>query len=306
MTRNLSAVIATRESPLAMAQARFFARLAEERAGILCTLKTIRARGDEISGSLADIGGKELFIGNLRRALLDGEADIAVHSLKDIPAEKAEDFADIAIGFAEDPRDVFVAPRPTKLTENSLCIGTCSPRRAALLREYYPSVRVAEMRGNVQTRLKKMHNGECDGIILAAAGMRRLNLIGNAGGAADDLYVEFLPPDIFIPAPGQGMLAAECAAVRADEKIMRRLRDALRDPAAALRRVAETEFARRIGGDCHTPLGAFADKDECGQRLRAFYAGGGAFRKTVVAFSENNENGAHAAATIAAETLLQK
>lgn len=302
-------ILATRESPLALAQTRIVVN-ALKKLGVRCVIKKMSSRGDDISDrSLADIGGKELFIGRLRRALLEGSADIAVHSLKDIPAAGGDEFANVAVGFAEDPRDIFVSGKYESLAAMppDATVGTCSPRRIALLREYFPQLKTVPMRGNIQTRLQKMQDGACDGIILAAAGLRRLNLIGNAkDGAADggELHFEFLPPEVFIPAPGQGMLAAECAARRKGEAAMQNLCAAMHDPAAELRRAAETEFARLIGGDCRTPLGAFAaDKD--GMRLCAFYADGGKFRRTLAVFARADKDAARAAAREAAKTLLQ-
>ncbi len=309
-------IIATRKSPLALAQAHIVAR-ALEKFGVHRVLKKITATGDEIiDRPLADIGGKELFVNNLRRALLEGAADIAVHSMKDLPAERSPEFSTIVAGFAEDPRDVFISRRYESLAAmpKGATVGTCSPRRAALLREYFPQIRIVPMRGNVQTRLQKMRDGACDGIILAAAGLHRLNLIGMGPDypiSEVNLNFDYLSPEIFIPAPGQGMLAVECLRKNLD------LSDDARTPLTAVydalsdfesdslyRNIAESKFVRTIGGDCRTPLGAYAHIDGDDICLRAFYAGNGNFRQSCVHY-ENGNPGALYAGETAAGAVLQ-
>lgn len=283
-------ILATRKSPLALAQTET-AAAALEQNGIKCLIKTFSTAGDEITDKpLADIGGKELFVNNLRRALKEGAADIAVHSAKDMPAKPHPDFILLAAGFAEDPRDVFISPKYESLRAmpDGATVGTCSPRRAALLAEYFPKLKTVPMRGNVGTRLQKLKEGACDGTILAAAGLRRLNLIGRGADfpiSEVNINFEYLNPEIFIPAPGQGVLAAECLAAGADFSRNGRaaqIRRALQDANAAPRLAAEMKFAETVGGDCRTPLGAHAAVEKESVCLRAFYAGGKQFRKTAV------------------------
>lgn len=308
-------VIATRRSPLALAQTHIVVR-ALEKLGIRCVLKKITATGDEITDRpLADIGGKELFVNNLRRALNNGTADIAVHSMKDLPAEPSPAFAILAAGFAADPRDIFISQKYESLAAmpKGATIGTCSPRRAALLHEYFSHIKIVPMRGNVQTRLQKMQDGACDGIILAAAGLHRLNLIGkgtNFSVAGVKIHFDYLSPEIFIPAPGQGILAVECLRKNLDlsddaDTPLSKIYYSLRDDKANVRCIAERQFTRAIGGDCHTPLGAFARVDGDTICLRAFYAGGGTFRKSYVCLPYNDNSGALRAAKIAAGSVLR-
>ena len=265
--------LATRKSPLAQRQAAIIAE-ALAKVGALTEIRTFSTDGDEIDDRpLAEVGGKELFVNRLRRALLADEADFAVHSLKDMAAAETPTF-NLAVGFAEDPRDAMILP-PSSLPAADLSalpaglrVGTCSPRRAALLAEYAPHLSAVFMRGNIQTRHNKLLSGACDVLLLAAAGLHRLDLAG--------LISAYLPAQLFIPAPGQGILAMECLAARAD--ICRWL-SLINNERDLCRARAERAFAAAIGGDCHTPLGAFAEvlaEEVC---LRAFYAGDdGGFR----------------------------
>ena len=300
-------IVASRKSPLAVAQTRAAVSALEE-SGFPCRIKTFSTVGDEIADKpLADIGGKELFVNNLRRALKNGDADIAAHSFKDMPARPSPMFANLAVGFGEDPRDVFLSSRFDSLRAmpQGATVGTCSPRRAALLMEYFPKIKTVPMRGNVQTRLQKMRDGACDGIILAAAGLLRLNLLNgdaNCLNSETDICVEWLPPDIFIPAPGQGLLALECLAKRiGGGGDLQSVCAALSNKTAAPRADIESEFSRAIGGDCQTPLGAHAVLENGEVCVRLFHAVGGRFCKTIVRAADNK--GAKAAVRRAAKTL---
>ncbi|MGI9306414.1 MAG: hydroxymethylbilane synthase [Gammaproteobacteria bacterium] len=286
-------IIAARQSPLAVRQAEIVAAALAKR-GADAAIKTFSTLGDEIiNRPLADIGGKELFVKKLQSALVAGEADIAVHSLKDMAARGAAEFCAPAAGFAEDARDVFVSEQYRALREMpaGAAVGTSSPRRAALLREYFPHLTIAPVRGNVQRRIAQMQSGACGGLLLAAAGLRRLNLW-------EERY-ELLPAAQFIPAPGQGVLAAECLASRRE---LTALLARLSDPVCMARAAAERAFAAAAGGDCHTPLGAHAEV--CGDeiRLSAFYAGGGHFRQTQTTAPREEPE---AAGRKAAEILLK-
>jgi hydroxymethylbilane synthase len=244
-------VIATRESALAMWQARHVAaRLSRLYPGCTVDILGITTRGDKIlDKSLADIGGKGLFIKELEEAMKDGRADLAVHSLKDVPMDMPPGFLLAAIMSREDPRDALVSNAFRSLAElpAGSRIGTSSLRREAQLRERFPMLEVASLRGNVNTRLKKLDDGIYASIILAAAGLKRLGLA--------ERIAAFIDPADSLPAPGQGALAIECLADRAD---VAAALGPLADPKTTIAVTAERAFARRLSGSCHTPLAAYA------------------------------------------------
>ena len=243
--------IATRESALALWQAEHIrARLAALYPGCEVRLLGMTTQGDEIlDRPLADIGGKGLFIKELEVAMADGRADLAVHSLKDVPMEMPEGFALAAIGVREDPRDAFVSNNYLDLAglPGGARIGTSSLRREAQLRERDALLQVLPLRGNVNTRLRKLDEGQYDAIILAAAGLKRLGFANRIASLLD--------PEESLPAAGQGALALECRADRADVVgALAPLAD--RDTTHAT--TAERAFARALSGSCHTPLAAHA------------------------------------------------
>ena len=245
-------VIATRESALALWQAEHVrTRLAALYSHTHVDLLGITTQGDRIiDRPLAAIGGKGLFIKELEVAMAEGRADLAVHSLKDLPMELADGFVLAAITAREDPRDAFVSNRHTSLASlpEGAVVGTSSLRREAQLRERFPSLAVKPLRGNVNTRLRKLDEGQYDAIILAAAGLKRL-------GFADRI-ADLIDPSDSLPAPGQGALAIECRADRPD------LVDAfvaLADTATTLATSSERAFSRMLAGNCHTPLAAHAE-----------------------------------------------
>jgi hydroxymethylbilane synthase len=198
---------------------------------------------------LADIGGKGLFIKELEVAMADGRADLAVHSLKDVPMDMPDGFALSAITAREDPRDAFVSNHYLDLASlpGGARIGTSSLRREAQLRERDPLLSILPLRGNVNTRLRKLDEGQYDAIILAAAGLRRLGFAGR--------IASYLDPDESLPAVGQGALALECRADRAD--VIQALAP-LADRDTTLVTTAERAFSRALSGSCHTPLAAHA------------------------------------------------
>ena len=206
-------------------------------------------RGDQIlDRTLSKIGGKGLFIKELEQALQDGRADLAVHSIKDVPMELPEGFALAAIGERASPFDAFVSNQYARLEEMSegAIVGTSSLRREAQLRAKLPHLTIKPLRGNVQTRLSKLDNGDYDAVILAAAGLQRLGLDGRIR--------EILSPADSLPAAGQGALGIEIAARRTD------LADILRplnheETAACV--TAERALARALGGSCQVPLAAY-------------------------------------------------
>jgi hydroxymethylbilane synthase len=228
------------------------------------SIQSMSTRGDEIlDRSLAKIGGKGLFVKELENALQSGEAQIAVHSMKDVPMQLAEGFAIAAIGAREDPRDAFVSNRFRSLEElpSGARVGTSSLRREAQLRARFPSLTVLALRGNVQTRLRKLDAGEFDAIILAAAGLKRLGLAGRIGAV--------LSPEESLPAPGQGALGIECLQARTD--LIAALQPLEDEPSARAVR-AERALSRALGGSCQVPLGAYAQGENGTLHLRGFVA----------------------------------
>ena len=245
-------IIATRGSALALWQANHVkTRLAAVAPGLTVELSIIKTSGDVIVDvPLANLGGKGLFVKEIEQALLARTADLAVHSMKDLPADLAPGLAIAAVSMREDPRDALCARTPTTLDAlpHAARIGTSSLRRQCQLLAHRPDLRVAMLRGNVPTRLAKLDAGEFDVVVLAAAGLVRLGL-----GAR---ITQLLPPDVSIPAVAQGVLALEA---RADDARTRDLaRAAIHDEATARRIAAERAFLVRMGGSCQTPLAAHA------------------------------------------------
>ena len=221
-------------------------------------------RGDQIlDQSLSKIGGKGLFIKELEQALEDGRADIAVHSMKDMPMNVPEGFKLAAITEREDPRDAFVSNRFSNLDalpEGSI-VGTSSLRRESQLRAQFPHLQVQPLRGNVQTRLRKLDEGQYAAIILAAAGLKRLGL--------SDRITALLNPEQSLPAVGQGALGIECRADRTD---LIELMQPLHHPETAYCVEAERAMSRVLGGSCQVPLGAFGEIIDGSLQLRGFVA----------------------------------
>jgi hydroxymethylbilane synthase len=214
------------------------------------TLLGLTTEGDRIvDRPLAQVGGKGLFIKELESAMLGGRADLAVHSLKDVPMHVPPEFTLAAITERDDPRDALVSNRYLDLDQlpGGARIGTSSQRREAQLRERDPLLQIEPLRGNVNTRLRKLDEGRYDAIILAAAGLKRLGL--------GERITSSLDPEVSLPAVGQGALALECLADRRD--IIAALAP-LTDRATALATTAERAFSRALAGDCHTPLAAYA------------------------------------------------
>jgi len=256
-------VIASRESALALWQARYIrSRLAVlyPRAGI--EILGMTTEGDRsLDATLVKIGGKGLFVKELEDALASGRADIAVHSVKDVPMVLPPDFVLAAIGERADPRDAFVSNRYADLAAlpAGARIGTSSLRRECQLRARHPRLKIEPLRGNVPTRLKKLDDGHYDAVILAAAGLKRL--------ALENRITRLLTPSESLPAPGQGALGIECLASRAD--LIGQL--APLGHAATERCVeAERAFSRALSGNCNLPLGAYAELEGNRIRLRGF------------------------------------
>jgi hydroxymethylbilane synthase len=250
-----SLTLATRRSKLALAQSRAFAReLAAKVPGLSITELEIVTSGDKTQDRpLQDIGGKGLFIKELEEALLDGRADFAVHSIKDVPGELAPELVIACIPLREDPRDALVSRSGARLAElpAGARIGTSSLRRAVALRAARPDVTVLPVRGNVDTRLRKMEEGEFDAIVLAFAGLRRLSLGARA--------TEVLAPETCLPAVGQGALGIEC---RVADAAVRAALAMLADPEATICVEAERALMLAVEGSCKTPVAAFAERKD--------------------------------------------
>ena len=257
--------IATRRSRLALWQAEHVrAELGRIHPGLAVELLPMSTRGDEVlDRSLEQIGGKGLFVKELETAMTEGRADLAVHSMKDLPAELPEGFVLAAICAREDPRDALVSRRFASLAElpSGAVVGTSSLRRAAQVRERYPALEIALLRGNVETRIAKLDRGEYDAIVLAVAGLLRL-------GLAERIRSR-LSLEESVPAPGQGALGIECLAARKD---VQQMLAPLADPATALCVRAERAVSRALGGSCTLPLGAYAVLHERTLSLSALVA----------------------------------
>jgi hydroxymethylbilane synthase len=244
--------LGTRGSALARAQAALVVELlARAWPELECTTKVIATAGDrsQVSGEpLPEIGGKGLFTAELEHGLADGAIDLAVHSLKDLPTEDAPGVTIGAVCAREDVRDCVVSRGRVRLDElpAGAVVGTSSLRRVAQVRRRWPHLEVRSIRGNVDTRIRKVHDGEVDAALLAAAGVRRL--------ALDDEVAEWLPVDSMLPAPGQGALAVQC---RASDPVLVLLA-AIDDAAARGTTTAERVFLRELGAGCTAPVGAYA------------------------------------------------
>ena len=258
-------VIATRRSRLALWQAEYVATLLRRfHAGLGVELLPLSTRGDElIDRSLDQAGGKGLFVKELETAMAEGRADLAVHSIKDVPADLPAGFALAAITAREDPRDVFVSNKYRSLGEMApaATVGTSSLRRSAQIRSRHPGLEVRLLRGNVDTRIAKLDRGEYDAIVLAAAGLARLGLDARVSAR--------LEVDEMLPAPGQGALGIECLASRAE---VAALLAPLADNAATICVRAERAVSRALGASCALPLAAYAQVHSNEIRLRALVA----------------------------------
>ena len=248
-TSPLSIVIATRESRLALWQAEHVKALLQAR-GHTVELLGMTTKGDQIlDRTLSKVGGKGLFVKELEVALEEGRAHIAVHSLKDVPMDMPEGFSLACVMEREDPRDAFVSPRYQHLAElpQGAVVGTSSLRRQVLLQALRPDLKIEPLRGNLDTRLRKLDEGQYDAIVLAAAGLKRLGMQARIRSIFE--------PDTMLPAAGQGALGIEIRTDRQD------LADALAPLAHMptwLRVAAERAVSRGMGGSCSVPLAAHA------------------------------------------------
>jgi hydroxymethylbilane synthase len=249
-------IIGSRGSQLALWQARHVARLLEQ-SGAPTRIEVIRTTGDHMqTASLAQAGGKGLFTKEIEEALLAGTIDLAVHSLKDLPTAISAGLTVAAIPEREDPRDAMVGKSLAELSHEAR-VGTSSGRRAAQLRLLRPDLKIEPVRGNVDTRLRKLREGQYDAILLAAAGLRRLGL--------ENEIAQLLTPDEMCPAPGQGALAIQTRVQDPAYKICRALDHLPTFQAVTCERAA----LAALGGGCQLPFGAFAEHLGSALRLTA-------------------------------------
>jgi len=258
-------VIATRQSALAQWQACHVRdQLIASNPGLQVEILGITTRGDrDLSSSLAKIGGKGLFVKELETALLDGQADIAVHSMKDMPMLLPPGLTIAAITEREDPRDAFVSRHHARLSALPCgsSVGTSSLRRASQIRAHHPRLSVEPLRGNVETRLRRLDEGRYAAIIVAAAGLKRLGLAAR--------ITALLDPEDSLPAAGQGALGIECLEARGDLiDLLAPLAHA--DTGWCVR--AERAVSRALSGSCVVPMGVYAERLDGGARLRSFVA----------------------------------
>ena len=243
-------VIATRKSKLAQTQTEIIIKSLKDKFNIDSEKLLIVTEGDRnLDVSLAKIGGKGLFVKDIELALLDKRADGAVHSMKDVPYELSDEFEIAAITEREDIRDVLVSKDniPFKELRYGAIIGTSSIRRACELKLLRDDLEIVSIRGNVQTRLERMKENNLDGIILAAAGLKRLS--------EEDLITEYFDPKEFLPAVAQGALGIECLKSNEARTYFKKLEDAN----AKLTVEAERSFMNMLNGDCHSLIGAYSE-----------------------------------------------
>jgi hydroxymethylbilane synthase len=288
--------IATRRSPLALWQAEFVRdALMARNPGLQVELLGIATKGDKILDTpLAKIGGKALFVKELETAILDGEADIAVHSMKDVPMEFPPGLFLPVICEREDPRDAFVSNKFLDLMSlpHGARVGTSSLRRQCQLRSVRPDLQIGDLRGNVGTRLGKLDSGEFDAIVLAAAGLIRLKL--------HTRIAQFLSTEISLPAGGQGAVGIECR--EGDDQVIGLLQ-ALHHEDSADRVIAERALNHRLQGGCQVPIACFAELGADQLHLRGLVGevSGETILRTQISGSRRD---AQALGTAAAEDLL--
>lgn len=245
----MSLKIASRKSNLAKVQCDIVCRIIEDKFDIKCEKFFMETHGDKMLDiSLSKIGGKGLFVKDIERAMIEGKADAAVHSMKDVPFEIPEQFEIAAIPVREDVRDVFVSMNGQSFYElpKGARIGTSSIRRAIQIKMLRPDIDIVPIRGNVETRIKKIETENLDGIILAAAGLKRLNM--------EHIIKDYFSPETFIPSVGQGALGVE--VLKESDKInyFKDIDD------YTIRRCVEAErsFMKTLKADCHSMIGAYA------------------------------------------------
>lgn len=290
--------IATRRSPLALWQAEFVRdALMARNPGLRVELVGIATRGDKILDTpLAKIGGKALFVKELETAMLSGEADIAVHSMKDVPMEFPPGLFLPVICEREDPRDAFVSNHYADISAlpHGARVGTASLRRQCQLLSLRPDLRIGTLRGNVGTRLGKLDSGEFDAIVLAAAGLLRLKL--------EQRIAQFIPAEVSLPAGGQGAVGIEC---REDATEVIAMLQAMHHVDTADRVTAERALNRRLQGGCQVPIACYAELDGDQLHLRGL-VGDVDGSRILRAERSGHRNDAEAMGVAAAEDLLSQ
>ena len=274
-------VIATRKSILAQVQADKVGKLLEEKRNLDYKKLLIVTEGDRrLDVSLNKIGGKGLFVKEIEYSLIRLEADCAVHSMKDVPYALSNEFEIIAIPEREDIRDCFISADGTHFNDlkEGATVGTSSIRRASFLKMMRPNLNIVPIRGNVQTRLEKMKKKEMDGIILAAAGLKRLGM--------EDIITDYFDPKVFLPAIGQGALGIECLK----ESKFRDEFKALDCKNSRITVEAERSFMTALNGDCHSLIGAYSEiiDDEL-YMIGAYEVDGEIIRKEIKGKIEDNK-----------------
>ena len=291
--------LGTRGSRLALTQSRWVAAALGRTRDVRVALEVIRTKGDRtLDRPLPEIGGKGLFTAELDRALLDGDVDLAVHSLKDLPTGGQDGLRIACIPEREDPRDVVVGPRgpPTTLAglPEGATVGTSSLRRRAFLRAFHGGLRVESVRGNLDTRIRRVDEGLYDAVLVAAAGVRRLGLSDRVG--------EWLERTAWLPAPGQGALAV---VTRAEDEEASELLGPLHDEPTAAAVGAERSLLERLEGGCQVPLGALGLPYEGGLRLWGLVASPDG-RRAVRADLTGDPRDPEALGVAVAEALLER
>ncbi|MGG7143496.1 hydroxymethylbilane synthase [Clostridium nigeriense] len=273
-------IIATRKSKLAQVQADRVIELIKEKNNISSKKLLVVTEGDKrLDVTLSKIGGKGLFVKEIEYALLNKEAHAAVHSMKDVPFQLPKGFKLLAIPEREDIRDVFVSRNniPFEELKEGAVVGTSSIRRAAMLREIRKDLKIVPIRGNVQTRLEKMKNENMDGIILAAAGLKRLNM--------EEIITDYFDPKIFLPAIGQGALGIEALEDGEYNPYLKKLDN--KEVRIAVE--AERSFMKALNGGCHTVIGVYSEiKGNDLYMIGIFDIGGKIVKKDILGNREDN------------------
>ncbi|WP_220736809.1 hydroxymethylbilane synthase [Shewanella sp. c952] len=290
--------IATRKSPLAMWQAEFVkAELEKIHEGLTVELLPMSTKGDIILDTpLAKVGGKGLFVKELEVAMLEDRADIAVHSMKDVPVDFPEGLGLEVICEREDPRDAFVSNNFSSINElpQGAVVGTSSLRRQCQIRAARPDLQIKDLRGNVGTRLAKLDAGNYDAIILAAAGLKRLKL--------EERITSFISAEDSLPANGQGAVGIEC---RTDDTRVKALLAPLEHLETRLRVIAERAMNTRLEGGCQVPIGAYAEIEGDTLSLRGL-VGNPDGTQVIEASTSGHKNDAEQLGEALAEELLSK
>ena len=276
--------VGTRGSNLALIQTNWaIDRLKEKFPEVEFEVKIIKTKGDKILHlSLDKIGDKGLFVKEIESQLLEDEIDLAVHSMKDMPAEVVEGLKFAAVPKREDPRDVIILREGLNSFDElpiGATIGTGSKRRKYQLLRKRPDLNIVPIRGNIETRISKIESENLDGIVLAASGVLRADL--------EDKITEYLPVDLMIPAPAQGALALE---IRENDVVLEKMIDAIKDEISQIQTDAERSYLAGIDGSCHIPMGAYCEVDGAKLTLIGIFGDEDGEKITVASLEGNRDN----------------